>query len=169
MQVREFDLRSLDKMLPCPFCGGEAELDTHQAYAQIANGKIGHRVVVYCADCGADQGTCVEDVPDIHPNEVIERWNKRHAAANKDTPMTQEQLEKILPYIVARFLSWKLPADFSPDAGISFNPIYNAGTPYEARHEPSGTNLLNADQAFEMFRHVLSHPAVTELAEGHTP
>ena len=77
MQVREFDLRSLDKMLPCPFCGGTAELDTHQAYAQIANGRIGHRVVVYCADCGADQGTCVEDAPDIHPNEVIERWNKR--------------------------------------------------------------------------------------------
>ena len=84
MQVREFDLRSLDKMLPCPFCGGEAELDTHQAYAQIANGKIGHRVVVYCTDCGADQGTCVEDVPDIHPNEVIERWNKRGAMPQRE-------------------------------------------------------------------------------------
>ena len=84
MQVREFDLRSLDKMLPCPFCGGTAELDTHQAYAQIANGRIGHRVVVYCADCGADQGTCVEDAPDIHPNEVIERWNKRAALPSRE-------------------------------------------------------------------------------------
>ena len=78
MQVREFDLRTIDKMLPCPFCGGEAELDTAQNYRAI-NGHFGNRVVVYCADCGADQGTCVEDVPDIHPNEVIERWNKRAA------------------------------------------------------------------------------------------
>ena len=77
--------------------------------------------------------------------------------------MSDNELEKILPHIVARFLTWKLPADFQPDAGISFSPIYNAGTPYEARHEPSGTNLLNAEQAFAMFRHVLSHPAVAAL------
>lgn len=81
MQVREFDLNSLDKLLPCPFCGGDAELDTHQAYRNISTGDIGHRVAVYCTKCDADMGTCIEDVPDIHPNEVIERWNTRAAAA----------------------------------------------------------------------------------------
>ncbi len=77
MQVREFDLKSLDKLLPCPFCGADAELDTHQGYRSISDGRIGNRVVVYCTKCDADMGTCVEDVPDIHPNEVIERWNRR--------------------------------------------------------------------------------------------
>ena len=75
--------------------------------------------------------------------------------------------DKIIPHLVARFLSWKLPPDFSPDAGISFAPKYNNGTPEGGRHEPSGTNLLNAEQAFSMFRHVLDHPDVTtqELVE----
>jgi len=85
MQVREFDLKSLDKLLPCPFCGGEAELDTHQGYRSMSTGNIGNRVVVYCTKCDADMGTCVEDVPDIHPNEVIERWNRR-APAPPHTP-----------------------------------------------------------------------------------
>ena len=73
--------------------------------------------------------------------------------------------DKIIPHLVARFLSWKLPPDFRPDAGISFAPEYNNGTPDGGRHEPSGTNLLNAEQAFAMFRHVLDHPAVTALPE----
>ena len=71
--------------------------------------------------------------------------------------------DKIILHLVARFLSWKLPPDFRPDAGISFAPEYNNGTPEGGRHEPSGTNLLNAEQAFAMFRHVLDHPAVTAL------
>ena len=74
--------------------------------------------------------------------------------------------DKIIPHLVARFLSWKLPPDFCPDAGISFAPEYNVtynaerGLPPN-RHEPTGTNLLNAEQAFAMFRHVLDHPAVS--------
>ena len=72
---------------------------------------------------------------------------------------------KIIPHLVARFLSWKLPPDFRPDAGISFAPEYNNGTPEGGRHEPSGTNLLSAEQAFAMFRHVLDHPAVTAIPE----
>jgi hypothetical protein len=57
--------------------------------------------------------------------------------------------------MVDRFLSWKLPASFSPDAGISFKPIYNEGTPYQGRHEPTGTNLLDATQAKAMVLHLL--------------
>lgn len=54
-----------------------------------------------------------------------------------------------------RFLCWKLPKDFAPDAGISFNPVYNECTPWPARHEPLGTNLFHAGQAEEMVRHML--------------
>lgn len=57
--------------------------------------------------------------------------------------------------MVDRFLGWPLPEDFSPDAGISFKPIYNEGTPYQNRHRPIGTNLFNADQARQMFEYLL--------------
>ncbi len=59
--------------------------------------------------------------------------------------------------MVGRFLSWKLPKDFSPDAGISFNPT----KPFEGDERgnswwPMGTNLLHAAQAEEMVRHMLT-------------
>lgn len=76
--------------------------------------------------------------------------------------MTDEQIEQI----VQRFLSWKLPADFNPDAGISFKAEYNdspgamafLGRTEPMRHEPTGTNLFNYDQAKAMVLHMLGHP-----------
>lgn len=59
--------------------------------------------------------------------------------------------------MVDRFLGWKLPTDFSPDAGISFNKVYNKGTAFERNHEPIGTNLLNADQAKAMFEYCIHY------------
>lgn len=66
--------------------------------------------------------------------------------------MTNEQIEQM----VQRFLSWKLPADFHPDGGVSFSRDYNVGTPYAGKHEPVGTNLLNYSQAKEMVLHMLA-------------
>lgn len=65
--------------------------------------------------------------------------------------MTDEQIK----HLVNRFLSWKLPTDFHPDNGISFEPKHSAGTPYEGTREPIGTNLLTAIQAEVMIRHML--------------
>ena len=65
--------------------------------------------------------------------------------------MTDDQIK----IMVNRFLSWRLPEDFRPDAGISFERFYNAGTRYEGRHEPIGTNLLSATQAEAMIRFML--------------
>ncbi len=65
--------------------------------------------------------------------------------------MTDEQINEM----VNRFLSWKLPADFHPDGGITFTPDYNVGTPYPGKHEPSGTNLLTFTQAKAMVLHML--------------
>ncbi len=53
--------------------------------------------------------------------------------------------------MVDRFLDWKLPADFAPDAGISFEPRYEHDSP----HWPSGTNLMHAGQAKEMLEHAI--------------
>lgn len=63
--------------------------------------------------------------------------------------------EAQIKHMVGRFLSWKLPANFNPDNGVSFEPVGNKGTAYEYRREPVGTNLLDADQAEAMVRHLL--------------
>lgn len=65
--------------------------------------------------------------------------------------MTDEQIKQM----TNRFLMWKLPADFHPDAGITFKPEFNENTAYPMRHEPSGTNLFNYTQAEAMVRHML--------------
>lgn len=62
--------------------------------------------------------------------------------------MTDDQIKRM----AARFLMWKLPLEFSPDCGISFKPEFNENTPLPMRHEPTGTNLLNAEQAEAMIR-----------------
>jgi hypothetical protein len=67
---------------------------------------------------------------------------------------------KLVEHMVSRFLSWKLPEHFHPDAGISFAPEYNAefnakrGLP-PARHMPTGTNLFDATQARAMVTYML--------------
>lgn len=62
--------------------------------------------------------------------------------------------------MVNRFLGWRLPEDFQPDAGITFEKEYNVS--YNANegrppsiHEPVGTNLFNAQQAEEMVNYLL--------------
>ena len=78
--------------------------------------------------------------------------------------MTNDQIK----YMVDRFLGWRLPEHFNPDAGISFKAEYNVefnaarGMPPE-RHQPVGTNLFTADQAEAMIRYL-----VEDLPAQHT-
>lgn len=69
-----------------------------------------------------------------------------------EVELTEEQINKM----VDRFLGWKLPENFCPDAGISFKAEYNENTPYPMKHEPVGTNLFDAEQAREMIKYMLS-------------
>jgi hypothetical protein len=62
-----------------------------------------------------------------------------------------------------RFLGWKLPHDFAPDAGVSFLPRGEHVGPFW----PSGTNLLNAAQALEMFRYCMPDGAAQAKAPGN--
>ncbi len=57
--------------------------------------------------------------------------------------LTADQIK----YMVDRFLGWRLPRDFKPDGGISFDLI--------SAHGPSGTNLFDANQADRMVRYML--------------
>lgn len=75
--------------------------------------------------------------------------------------MTEDQIK----HMVNRFLGWKLPEKFAPDAGISFKRLRNPnrdvldehGRVVRAREYPmpSGTNLLDYTQADAMVRHMI--------------
>lgn len=65
--------------------------------------------------------------------------------------MTDDQIK----HMVSRFLMWKLPEHFHPDDGISFDPIAGKDGPHPFLRQPSGTNLLDAQQAREMVLHMI--------------
>lgn len=65
--------------------------------------------------------------------------------------LTPKQIE----YMVNRFLGWRLPNNFNPDGGIRFEPMGNPGTVHAYKNEPTGTNLLDAEQADAMVRYMI--------------
>lgn len=65
--VSESDLKTL-VMLPCPFCGGDA--NTFDAYCPHRCKKIG--ITAYCPQCNI--GTIYKDLTE---DEAINAWNKR--------------------------------------------------------------------------------------------
>jgi len=64
---------------------------------------------------------------------------------------TKGKPDPIINAMVSNFLGWMLPKDFSPDAGISFKPTKPDG--HGTHWWPTGTNLFNAEQAYDMFAH----------------
>ena len=67
-----------------------------------------------------------------------------------------------LQELVNRFLAWKLPTDFYPDCHIHFDR--EKAEKWGPQLWPSGTNLLNADQARAMLEHV-TEPLRTQFAD----
>jgi hypothetical protein len=89
-----------------------------------------------------------EDVePTIQRNAELEQRNKELEA---ELAQIRERKKISVGAMVAAFLGWKLPTDFSPDAGISFDSEYG-----EKWGMPTGTNLLHAGQARQMVEHIL--------------
>lgn len=66
-------------------------------------------------------------------------------------PFSDERIK----YMRDRFLGWFLPPNFNPDGGISFEPLGNKGTPHEYKRVPSGTNLLDSNEAEAMVRYMI--------------
>lgn len=60
--------------------------------------------------------------------------------------------------MVDRFLGWKLPQDFYPDCFIGFDR--DAAQAHQSW--PSGTSLLHAGQAKDMFEHAIGKPEVPQ-------
>lgn len=65
----------------------------------------------------------------------------------------RHRLDAMVKHMVDRFLGWKLPEDFAPDAGISFDIEKCRYGPNV--YFPIGTNLFTATQAEAMIRHLL--------------
>lgn len=82
--------------------------------------------------------------------------------AINQTPLSADQID----HMVQRFLAWRLPESFNPDAGISFEPKFNVGTPYETKHQPTGTNLLGYEEAKAMVLHMAEGMPVAEKVVG---
>jgi hypothetical protein len=85
----------------------------------------------------------------------------RHDSAQADgfeafQPRRMKMGDDQIKHMVSRFLCWKLPENFHPDAGISFKAEFNENTDHPMRHQPVGTNLLDAAQAEAMIRHLVS-------------
>lgn len=86
-----------------------------------------------------------------YAQQIAKEALDRLQQATKEREMTDEQIK----HMVDRFLSWKLPESFNPDAGISFKKTFNEHTAHPMKHEPSGTNLFDATQADAMVRHMI--------------
>ena len=67
-----------------------------------------------------------------------------------------------IKHMVDRFLAWKLPDNFSPDAGVSFDPPVTC--PW-----PTGTNLLDATQVTAMVQHMVSGLPANEVTNEAAP
>ncbi len=95
-------------------------------------------------------------IADMSPFEASDRLSELEAERPAVVVPREEQIKQM----VTRFLGWKLPEDFHPDDGISFEPFFNVewnakqGKPPQ-RRTPTGTNLFNATQAEAMVRYML--------------
>ncbi len=72
-----------------------------------------------------------------------------------------DKYKELLEGLTNSFLGWKLPDDFMPDGGISFE------APVSEFSWPVGTNLLTHAQAVSMFDYLLrgANPALDETSK----
>ncbi|MES2814492.1 MAG: hypothetical protein V4720_06320 [Pseudomonadota bacterium] len=85
----------------------------------------------------------------------IMAWEGALALASDRAGFDQAQ-DRWIAAMVSRFLCWRLPEDFSPDGGISFEAKYVGVGGQTIAREPTGTNLFTAAQAEAMLRHLVT-------------
>lgn len=87
---------------------------------------------------------CAQDTAE----KMASRAGSGDSVRSGESPDIATQHALDIGAMVNRFLAWRLPDDFGPDAGISFTP-----NPQFPHAWPTGTNLLTAVQARAMFDH----------------
>ena len=68
--------------------------------------------------------------------------------------------DDIIKAAASKFMGWPIPADFYPDAYITFDRVRAAAN----NCTPTGTNLLHVGQALQMFEYCLGEVLATEIA-----
>jgi hypothetical protein len=76
-------------------------------------------------------------------------------------------IDALINRVAYRFLQWRLPENFQPDAGINFEPDFNVGTPWPMKHRPTGTNLFSFTQAEAMVK-AIAGPEIEALLDALT-
>lgn len=164
-------MTDLAKLSACPFCGGEAEVALEQPGGTGSSGMETPWPFVRCktAKCIAMPPVVCDDWPFGKAHGYLSSKQARAKAITAWNTRTSQLVERdgageaAIKQMAERFLMWKLPANFNPDAGISFTPEYNVeymarkGKP-PMRHEPMGTNLWGYTDAVAMVRHMLGLP-----------
>jgi hypothetical protein len=111
--------------------------------------------LVYCVEAMAESNR-----ENFERAETVGR--ELAALREREKEMRADQIK----YMVNRFLGWKLPDNFNPDGGISFNKTFNEHTTHPMKHEPTGTNLLDFTQAEEMVRYLVDGMPVAAAESG---
>lgn len=129
----------------------------YPAYINISRSEPrGYTVTVRSAGNGGRDGASIALTPEQLQQLATDAMADLHGGA----PVVTDAM-------VSRFLSWRLPADFAPDCGITFKRESDYDHPEFGRtkYEPTGTNLLHAGQARAMLEHVLN-VAVPMMRDG---
>lgn len=118
-------------------------------------------------DCdGNELVTVSKDALDRYKDQARYTYQRAEKAEARVKELEAERPAVVVPreeqikQMVTRFLGWKLPVDFYPDDGISFEPFFNVewnakqGKPPQ-RRTPTGTNLFTSTQAEAMVRYML--------------
>lgn len=170
------------ELLPCPFCGKELRRSPNKINPSAkctTEDCYGQKCPVVSPDVPSDVeawNTRASPHPAAPEGEADEtaRWLLEYAsdlrerdghwrvadrmewcvAALRSRP-AEGVSEKQIKHMVDRFLGWRLPENFNPDGGVSFEQFSNKGTVYEYKFEPIGTNLFGATQATEMVRYMI--------------
>jgi len=87
-------------------------------------------------------------------NEATKQVGEQLAQAYREVDRLTKELDRTLANMVDRFLNWRLPHDFAPDCGITFDGCKPDALGY-APSWPVGTNLLTADQARAMIKYII--------------
>lgn len=89
---------STEELERCPFCGGDAEMDSRRAYCSYPEGKRGSAVAIYCLKCGADMSLCREDYRGMDDEELIylvrKQWNNRPAELTRLQSLLRQSQEE---------------------------------------------------------------------------
>lgn len=123
-------------------------LELEKIRSANSNALIGKIQRIVNSVLGSDTRSSDYDVLD---QGVLEAIESAKLQAHAEAIVSDEQIK----YMASRFLQWRLPENFNPDGGISFKKTYNEHAPWgPMKHEPVGTNLLDATQAEEMVRYI---------------